>query len=212
MISDALDLKTVTSQALESTLDGLSAGVYLAARDRRIVYLNAAARKQVASSAALTIVENRLLPVDAIAAARLNGALAEAAGEGTQGSSGALSVALPCTGGPGLIATVLPLERGRRASISRPFAAVAAIFVQDPKASPPLPGEAFAKLYGLTPSELRIVLAIAPGLQLQETAEMLGLSLATVKSHLARIFQKTGTSRQPELVALLLRSSPPSKM
>jgi DNA-binding CsgD family transcriptional regulator len=36
-------------------------------------------------------------------------------------------------------------------------------------------------------------------------AETLGVSIATVKTHLARLFQKTGTSRQAELVALIGR-------
>lgn len=209
-ISDALDLKVVTNQALETTLDGLSAGVYLVARDRRIVYLNHAARRQIDDGHIVTIVENRLLPVSPAALGALNQALADASADEAKTPSAGSSIVLTRSDGPGLIATVLPLERGGRAQLSRPFAAVAAIFVQDPQSAPPLPGEAFAKMYGLTPSELRLVLALAPGLQLQETADMLGVSLPTVKSHLARVFQKTGTSRQAELVALLLRSSPPA--
>ncbi len=211
VISDALELKTITSQALESTLDQLSAGVYLVARDRRILYLNAAAQSQLSANGAISAVDNRLLPADQTAASKLNLALAQAAGEeGADKMAGGSSIALPATRGPGLIASVLPLEGGLRRDFKRPFAAVAAVFVQDPKAAVPLPGEAFAKLYKLSASELRVVLAIAPGLPLQETADMLGVSLATVKTHLARIFQKTGTSRQPELIALLMRASPPA--
>lgn len=209
-ISDALDLKTMTSQALEATLDGLTAAVYLVGRDRSVVYMNAAAERQLAGRhAALAIVDHRLLPADPTAASKLTRALLDAVAEKGALPAGGDSIALAAPGAQGLIATVLPLERGRRQNLTRPFAAVAAVFVQDPRTVPLLPGEAFAKLYGLTPSELRIVLAMAPGLQLQETADMLGLSLATVKSHLARVFQKTGTTRQAELVALLLGASSP---
>ena len=42
-ISDALDIRTLRSEMLEKTLDALAAGVFLTARDGRVVYMNAAA-------------------------------------------------------------------------------------------------------------------------------------------------------------------------
>ena len=45
-----------------------------------------------------------------------------------------------------------------------PFAASVAIFAQDPAEVPQMPGEAFARLYGLTGGELRVLLALAQGL------------------------------------------------
>lgn len=207
-ISDALDLKTVTSQALEATLSSLTSGVYLVARDRRVVFMNKAAEQQIAKGTSLTIVDQRLMPTDAAAAGQLNKALNDAVHNESAQPAGGHAIALPATPCNGLIATVLPLERGGRHSMCEPFAAAAAVFVQDPRVVAPLPGEAFATLYHLTASELRIVLAMAPGLQLQEIADMFGISLATVKSHLARIFDKTGTSRQADLMALIARISP----
>jgi PAS domain-containing protein len=46
-ISDALDIRTLRSEMLEATLDGLAAGVYLTRRDGRVVYMNATAERQV---------------------------------------------------------------------------------------------------------------------------------------------------------------------
>jgi DNA-binding CsgD family transcriptional regulator len=43
----------------------------------------------------------------------------------------------------------------------------------------------------------------------QEAADVLGISLNTVKSHLQHIFEKTGTSGQTELMQLLLQSAAP---
>jgi DNA-binding CsgD family transcriptional regulator len=43
---------------------------------------------------------------------------------------------------------------------------------------------------------------------LQAAADRLGISLATARTHLAHVFDKTGTRRQAELVRLLLRSQP----
>ena len=42
-----------------------------------------------------------------------------------------------------------------------------------------------------------------------EVAEALGIAPATVRSHLARLFEKTGVSRQADLVKLLAQFSQP---
>ena len=125
--------------------------------------------------------------------------------------SGPTIALLDPAAGPGMIATVLPLERGARRALMRPFAATCAVFVQDPAVVPLLPGEAFARLYGLTGGELRMALALAlgQGLTTQEAADMLGIGLATVRTHLQNLYTKTGTARLPELIRLMLVSAPP---
>lgn len=60
-------------------------------------------------------------------------------------------------------------------------------------------------LYKLTPGESRIATSLAQGHSLQDAADRLEISVTTVRTHLSRIYDKTGTSRQSELVALLLR-------
>ncbi len=70
-------------------------------------------------------------------------------------------------------------------------------------------GKAFAELYALTPTELRVLLGITPGLSAKEAAEMLGICETTVKSHLQHIYSKTGTSKRAELTHLLMNSVPP---
>ena len=45
---------------LERTLDGLVAGVFLTARDGRVVYMNAAAERQIRTGNSIRIVNNRL--------------------------------------------------------------------------------------------------------------------------------------------------------
>ena len=87
-----------------------------------------------------------------------------------------------------------------------------AIFVQDPIVMPPfIPGDAFAELYGLTRSELRVLIAMVPGLSVKEAAEVLGIGENTAKTHLQHIHSKTGTSKQTALMRLLMSSTPPVK-
>ncbi len=208
-ISDALDIRTLKSEMLEATLDGLTAGVYLTARDGRVVYMNAAAERQIRKGSALQIVNKRLTPTNQEARMRLVNKISNAA-SGNVDALGDPSLALPEPEGAGYVATFLPLDQGDRQACMQPFAAATAIFVQDPAVVPQFPGEAFARLYGLTGGELRVALTLAPGLTPQEAADMLGIGLQTVKTHLQRIFQKTGTTRQADLIALMTRAAAPA--
>jgi DNA-binding CsgD family transcriptional regulator/PAS domain-containing protein len=211
-ISDLFNLSTIRSQALEQTLEALAAGVFLIARDGRVVHMNGVARSQVQSARALRLAGNRISAIDPDAARALASTMARVVDDEAETVAGQHAIALPGRDGSGFIATILPLGRGRRQDFSKPFAAVAAIFVQNPVAPPIFPGEAFAKLYGLTGGELRVALAMAPGLQPQAIADVLGIGLQTVKTHLQRIFQKTGTSRQVDLVALMSRAAGPTRL
>ena len=210
-ISDALDIRTLRSEMLEATLDGLAAGVYLARRDGRVVYMNAAAERQVKAGNALRIVNNRLLPTDPETCTIMAKAIDRVAKDETETCAASCSLAIPDTNGAGYVATLLPLEQGLRQSIMAPFAASVAMFVQDPAQVSLMPGEAFAKLYQLTGGELRVLLALAQGLGAKEAADMLGIGEPTVRTHLQRMFSKTGTSRQAELLQLLQGSAPPTK-
>jgi DNA-binding CsgD family transcriptional regulator len=51
--------------------------------------------------------------------------------------------------------------------------------------------------------ELRILMAIVEIGGVPEVSEALGIAETTVKTHLSRVFQKTGTRRQVDLAKLL---------
>jgi PAS domain-containing protein len=148
-ISDALDIRTLRSEMLEKTLDVLAAGVFLAARDGRIVYMNEAAERQVKTGTSIRILNNRLDPVDPAARAALSKAIDLSSADDDDGDTSQRSLAIPGENGAGFIATLLPVQRGQRADIVAPFAASVAIFMQDPLEAPMMPGEAFARLHKL---------------------------------------------------------------
>jgi DNA-binding CsgD family transcriptional regulator len=209
-ISDALDIRAVRSEVLERTLDGLIAGVFLTTSDGRVVYMNAAAERQIRTGNSIRIVNSQITPSDPVARATLSKAIETAARDDIDKDTGNHSVAIPdVDGSPGYIATLLPVERGQRRAIMAPFAASVAVFTKDSVQAPLMPGEAFARLYKLTGAELRVLLALAQGLGALEAADMLGISEATVRSHLQRIFAKTDTPRQADLLRLLHNSTPP---
>jgi DNA-binding CsgD family transcriptional regulator len=82
--------------------------------------------------------------------------------------------------------------------------AAAALFVSDPERSVGGIDEVLRGYYGLTPAEVRLAALLMDGRSLEEAAEHLELSRHTVRSQVKRIFSKTETRRQSELVRLLL--------
>jgi DNA-binding CsgD family transcriptional regulator len=79
---------------------------------------------------------------------------------------------------------------------------VAALFVRRAELDSQSGGELVARTFGLTPAELRVLLAIVDVGGVPETSKALGVAETTVKTHLSRVFSKTGTSRQADLVKL----------
>jgi DNA-binding CsgD family transcriptional regulator len=75
--------------------------------------------------------------------------------------------------------------------------------VQKAALDTPSPQEVIGKLYKRTPTELRVLLAIVQVGSPAAAAETLGIAESTVKTHLHRVFTKTGTKRQADLVKLV---------
>jgi DNA-binding CsgD family transcriptional regulator len=73
----------------------------------------------------------------------------------------------------------------------------------------PSPPEAIVNEFKLTPRELRVLFAIVEVGGVPDVAEVLGVSAETVKTHLGRLFEKTRTSRQADLVKLVAAFSNP---
>ena len=64
-------------------------------------------------------------------------------------------------------------------------------------AEPPLPA--------LTPRQLDVLKSITNGLSNPDIAQELGIDMATVKTHIAKIFEKLGVANRSEAVAVALR-------
>ncbi len=60
------------------------------------------------------------------------------------------------------------------------------------------------KQFNLTPAEIRLMQLVGEGIEPMQMAEQLSVSITTIRTHLQRLFDKTGTRRQAELVRLVL--------
>jgi DNA-binding CsgD family transcriptional regulator/PAS domain-containing protein len=81
------------------------------------------------------------------------------------------------------------------------------VLVSDIGASQPPRGDfsALSRLFGLAPAEILLCERLFLGESVADTADRLGITLETARTRLKAILQKTGTSRQSQLMLLLSR-------
>lgn len=123
-------------------------------------------------------------------------ALIQAACDGRSGDAGGfLQLESGGPDEPGVSVCVSPLvdtaAPGRAVVVARLLRAQGRIEVQ------------LRTLFGLTRAEAQVGAALARGGCLAEIAAELGISVTTARTHVARIFLKTGTRQQSQLVALV---------
>jgi DNA-binding CsgD family transcriptional regulator len=66
-----------------------------------------------------------------------------------------------------------------------------------------------AAIYGLSPTQKQLAALVAEGVTLPEIARRLRIRTSTARTHLQRIFDKTGVRTQPALVRVMLSVVPP---
>jgi DNA-binding CsgD family transcriptional regulator len=81
------------------------------------------------------------------------------------------------------------------------------VFITDPEAKVQTSSERVAQIYGLTEAEARLAQLLMNGETLVRAADVLGISHNTARTHLHRIYGKTDTRHQGDLVRLLLSST-----
>lgn len=80
----------------------------------------------------------------------------------------------------------------------------AMVLISDPAQGVPSLQKAFSGLYQFTQAEARLAQSLIAGLSLQECAELLGVSIHTVRSQFKSAAAKVGVGRQADFVRVLL--------
>lgn len=200
VISRLLEARTIERGAYAATLDGLAVAVLLVGPGLRLLHANRAGEAMLRAADPLGLRAGKVTAPSGLAAALAVAVAAPRAGLGRRG----LGVPARRADGEALVLHVLPLSE------AEPLAeAMAAIFVAPALAAPPAPMTAVAALFDLTPAEARVLELTGAGRTNAEIAAALGVAVSTVRSHLLRLFDKTGTNRQAELVGLLASFSLP---
>jgi DNA-binding CsgD family transcriptional regulator len=209
LIGKTLHHNQVQTACFSDILDGLSSGMILVDAHGRIVHANAAGNAIVESADFLRSICGRLVVSDPPVNAALREILVAAgAGDAVLGIKG---IALPLTAHDGerYVAHVLPLTSGARRIAGLAYNAAAALFIRKATLEAFAPPEVIGEMYKLTPTELRVLLAIVDIGGVPEVAAALGVAVTTIKTHLSRLFEKTGVARQADLVKLVAGFSTP---
>ncbi len=182
------------ADSFREAIDGLAVSVFLVDAEGRLVHANAAGSTLLGTRKTLTANHEGLLRLDRTS-------MRELLPRADRDAPG--SVVIETQAGDRYVAHVLPLASGARQFTGLGGDAVAALFVQPAKFDPPSIPESLAQSFDLTPGELRVALATIRHDGVSDVADTLGLSEATVRSHLHRIFAKTDTRRQADIVKLV---------
>lgn len=185
--------------ALE-TLDQLTLGVLLVDGAGRVLFANTAALNLAASRDAIVLKDGVVGTRRHSQGPPLHDLIASAI---AGGPGGALAISR-ASGALPISALVAPLKGALAAAVAADVqTGAAAIFLTDPEQQPEPSAERLCALYGLTPTEARVALKTVKAGTIAKAASALGISPETVRTHLKRVYDKTGINRQSALARLL---------
>jgi len=184
---------------LDGALNRVDRAVFLVDAELRLLHANAAAAELLERDTALRLHGEKLLQ-DSWSGDRTLAQLVAAALDGHHSAHLPQALSLPRQSRPPLLLTVAPFvpPEGTSAVLSP----CVIVMVSDPDAHQ-LSCPVLMQLFDLTPAEAGVARALAHGQALEDIAQALDISMHTVKTHLQKLFRKTGTRRQGELVAML---------
>jgi len=203
----ALQIRNQISQAtmlqrvsLETLNRGDIAAIVVAA-DGRIIYANPNAEALLADGSAVRIHKGRMAAGIQADTAHLRALIRSASAMGEASNEPGGFMALRQANKLPLSVLVAPF----RLTLPGLPAAGAILFIRE-TGRPILATAALQALYQLTPAEARIAQALADGKSIGEIAISRRANPQTVRKQLKSVFLKTGTNRQAQCVATILRS------
>lgn len=120
-------------------------------------------------------------------------------------ASGKVSLALQA-----MPLTVREVERHRQVLPASPRASVLLLLTDPAQGAMPTPElcQQLREIYGLTTAEAGVAAWAAQGIGLPEVGQILGITVNTVRTHVRRVFHKTGVRSQAELARQVERLGP----
>jgi DNA-binding CsgD family transcriptional regulator len=182
------------SDRWHALLDRLDRPIYLLARDGKLIHANTAGEQLLRDRDGLAVAQGLLVAPLFRETLAIRDIIGRAAAPDLP-SGGSCVVTRP-SGRGRLVLTATPVPAGRREEDGR-FAVALLVSGLSPPSS--AIQKLLADVYELTPAEARLAQTIANGVGVKEAARALAISPSTARTHLLRIFQKTGVRRQAEL-------------
>jgi DNA-binding CsgD family transcriptional regulator/PAS domain-containing protein len=188
---------------MRSALDRISHGVALVTRRGGVLFANRAARRLFETGDGITIDAGELRAADPRGRSTLRAAIRSAASilEGASAGGRRLLLDRPSGRRPYIVLVTPVIQRLLEFT---PEAPAVMVFLTDPDRFVPPTLERLRTFFGLTVAEARVALALLDGETAAGIAARLAVSVSTVRTHLRQLFKKTGTTRQADLMRLLV--------
>jgi DNA-binding CsgD family transcriptional regulator len=184
-------------------LEKLSVGMIAVDAEATLLFANSMAERVLRAGSGLTCRHGCLGTTDLTREGDLRRLIRQAglAARGRPSAAGGVLV-LPRPAGRPLSVMVCPLPS--HALSLGPSVPAALLIFADPDARPSTSIQALIELYGLTPAEARLMVALIDGERLEDYAQRKQVSINTVRTQSKQIFAKTGHSRQADLIREVL--------
>ncbi len=198
---EAASAKSGLASPVAQAFDDWACGVLVVSADRRVHSMNKVADSFARTGAGLRIVNGVLGAVNSGVAERLDALVRQAADkDGTRRSGGFLAVPVSEDQLP-LSLSITPLRGAEHPLFDQPGVLV---IVTDPSRALALSPDRLREVFGLTAAEIKVAMGLFGGRSTPDVAEDLGISVNTVRNHLAHILEKTRSSGQAELSRKLM--------
>jgi len=186
------------SAIMRGRLDHDAAGVMFTDKDGRVIETNQAAERILRLADGLTIRNGLICARRSFETAKLTELIAHAtAATGSHPSAGCLLIGRD-GGRPAYIVRIAPVTAGL-GGYDLPMVMVLVSAPDDHRVSE----SELAELYGLSPAECRLAMAVAFGKRLNDLAGEFGLQITTLRTQLSSILKKCEVERQSDLVRLI---------
>jgi DNA-binding CsgD family transcriptional regulator len=184
------------SAIMRDRLDHDAAGVMFTNKNGRVIETNQAAERILRLADGLTIRNGQICARRSFETAKLAELIAKAA-TGSHPSAGCVLIGRD-GGRPAHIVRIAPVTAGL-GGYDLPMAMVLVSAPDENRVSE----SELAELYGLSPAECRLAMAVAFGKRLNDLATEFGLQITTLRTQLSSILKKCEVERQSDLVRLI---------
>jgi DNA-binding CsgD family transcriptional regulator len=206
-IGDLFEAERGKGEIFREIVDVLQTPVFIVTADMQILFANFSGERMLAENQLVQSLRGRLDFSFQLASNAIEYAVMTARRDEFVLGQNGINVPLSRLNAPA-VAHVMPLTR--RDSHHRVLNnAAAAVFISASGQSAMPAMDAIGALFGLTPAEKSVAAHIAAGLKPKEMAIANGTTENTIRTQLAHLYDKTQTSDQGEVLALIRDLTPP---
>lgn len=190
------------SKVMAAAVNRIARNLIVTNRELELVFANQAARELLAANAGLSVDKHGCLKAATAADTKVLAARVAQICE-LDGDSPGEAIRLNRRGERlPLEVLIAPFENDDfRTFTEHPLALM---FVTDPEQTAEAGDGVLMQMYGMTPAEARFAALLAEHDDMRTVCSLLGIQESTGRTHLKRVYSKTGTNRQSALVKLIL--------